>query len=93
MNKNKNSLEEHRDSLAIEEQLQALNNLSENEIDYSDIPEIDFSNAERGRFYRPVKQAVTLRLDADVVEWFKRHYPKYQTAINKALRDHVITQS
>ena len=32
-----------------------------------------WSGAKRGLFYRPVKQQLTLRLDADVVAWFKRH--------------------
>lgn len=61
-------------------------------IDLTDMPEkLDWSNAERGRFYRPVKQQLTLRLDADVVHWFKTH-PQgggYQTRINQALRDYV----
>ena len=43
-------------------------------------------------FYRTVKQQITLRLDADVVAWFKSHAPGgrgYQTSINRALREHV----
>ncbi|MDR2668803.1 MAG: BrnA antitoxin family protein [Desulfovibrio sp.] len=34
---------------------------------------------------------MTLRLDADVLEWFKYHHPKYQSAINAALREYVST--
>ena len=46
--------------------------LPDTAIDTSDIPEItDWSGAEIGKFYRPVKQQVTLRIDADVLEWFK----------------------
>ena len=37
-------------------------------------------------FYRPLKKPVTLRLDADVIAWFKRDGPRYQTRINSALR-------
>lgn len=60
-------------------------------IDTSDIPEVrDWSRAERGRFYRPVKQIVTIRLDADVVAWFKAGGRKYQTAVNAALREHML---
>ena len=41
---------------------------SDDGIDTSDIPEIlDWSDAKRGMFYRPVKQQITLRVDADVV--------------------------
>jgi len=37
-------------------------------------------------YYRPIKKAVTLRLDADVLAWFKRQGRGYQTRINRALR-------
>ncbi|HUJ96551.1 MAG TPA: BrnA antitoxin family protein [Terriglobales bacterium] len=39
-----------------------------------------------GEFYRPIKRPVTLRLDADVVAWFKAEGRGYQTRINRALR-------
>jgi uncharacterized protein (DUF4415 family) len=65
-------------------------------IDLSDMPEVtDWSNAVRGQFYRPVKQQLTLRLDADVVHWFKTHADGergYQTKINAALRQFVAEQ-
>lgn len=38
------------------------------------------------RFYRPLKQPVTLRLDADILAWFKKQGRGYQTRINQALR-------
>jgi uncharacterized protein (DUF4415 family) len=37
-------------------------------------------------YYRPLKKPVTLRLDADVLAWFKREGRRYQTRINQALR-------
>lgn len=37
-------------------------------------------------FYRPLKKPVTLRLDADVLAWFKKDGRRYQTRINGALR-------
>jgi uncharacterized protein (DUF4415 family) len=37
-------------------------------------------------FYRPLKKPVTLRLDADVLAWFKKDGKRYQTRINQALR-------
>jgi uncharacterized protein (DUF4415 family) len=59
-------------------------------IDLSDMPEVtDWSNWKRGKFYRPVKEQLTLRLDADIVHWFKSRAEGgkgYQTAINAALR-------
>ena len=36
--------------------------------------------------YRPLKKPVTLRLDADVLAWFKKEGSRYQTRINRALR-------
>jgi uncharacterized protein (DUF4415 family) len=47
--------------------------------------------AEIGRLYKPIKRAVTLRLDADVLAWFKKPGPGYQTRINRALRK-VMTE-
>lgn len=73
-------------------QLEALERMPDSDIDLSDMPERIFGpNAERGKFYRPVKQQLTLRLDADVVHWFKTHAQGggYQTRINQALRWYV----
>ena len=74
-------------------ELAALARLPDNKIDTRTIPEVrDWSGAKRGVFYRPLKQQLTLRLDADVIAWFKDHAPKgqgYQTNINRALREHV----
>ena len=77
---------------SAQEQLAALDSMRDKDINFSDIPEIlDWAGAERGKFYRPIKMPVTLRLDADVLAWFKHHHPKYQTAINAALREYVAT--
>ena len=77
----------------IQAQIQALADKPDDEINTDDIPEVlNWSDAKRGVFYRPVKQQITLRLDADVVSWFKAHQRggrDYQTDINTALRDHV----
>jgi uncharacterized protein (DUF4415 family) len=58
------------------------------EIDFSDIPEIREipSDAVIGKFYRPKKTSVTIRLDADVVAWLKGAGEGYQTRINDYLR-------
>ncbi len=74
-------------------QLDQLAAMPDDDIDLSDMPEVtDWSNAVRGKFYRPIKQQLTLRLDADVVHWFKTHAEGergYQTKINAALRRYV----
>ena len=73
--------------------LAALRALRDDRIDTSDIPEIvNWGDARRGQFYRPIKKQITLRLDADVLAWFKGQVPGgrgYQTAINQALRQHL----
>jgi uncharacterized protein (DUF4415 family) len=74
-------------------ELAALADLPDEQIDTSDIPEVrDWTGAKRGLFYRPVKKQLTLRIDADVIAWFKDHAGKgqgYQTKINLALRNHM----
>lgn len=73
--------------------IKALANLPDEKIDTTDIPEIlDWSGARRGMLYRPVKQQITLRLDADVLAWFRANAPGgrgYQTEINRVLREHA----
>ena len=74
-------------------EIEALAALPDQEIDTSDIPEIlDWSGARRGLLYRPVKKQITLRLDADVVAWFRANAPNgrgYQTEMNRVLREHA----
>jgi uncharacterized protein (DUF4415 family) len=56
-------------------------------IDFSEMPEVvDWTGAEVGRFYRPVKRPVTMRLDDDVIEWLKSYGRGYQTKANLLLR-------
>jgi uncharacterized protein (DUF4415 family) len=56
-------------------------------IDISDMPEVlNWSGAEVGRFYRPAKRPVTMRLDDDVIEWLKSYGRGYQTRANRLLR-------
>ena len=74
------------------DQLAKLEAMSDEDIDTSDIPEMtDEQWANARRYVRPVKQPVTIRLDAEVVGWFKEHAGNkpYQTEINRVLRQHV----
>ncbi|NLS04768.1 BrnA antitoxin family protein [Rhizobium sp. P32RR-XVIII] len=79
-------------------ELRALEQLRDEDIDTSDIPEItdeQWLSARRGNLYRPIKQSVTIRLDADILAWFKDHAGGrgYQTDINAALREYVATST
>lgn len=71
-------------------ELVALQTLSDKQIDYSDAaaarPE-EWRDAVVGKFYRPIKRQLTLRIDADVLDWFKNQGRGYQTRINELLRD------
>jgi uncharacterized protein (DUF4415 family) len=76
------------------DELSKLAALPDDQIDTSDIPEAPAENwihVRRGELYRPLKQPVTIRLDADVLTWFKEHAANggYQTEINRVLRRHV----
>lgn len=79
-------------SMNVKKELKVLSNLPDESIDFSDIPEeTDWSSAEKGKFYKPIKQKVTIRIDTDILDWFKHNSQQYQTAINKALRSHIKT--
>ena len=69
-------------------QLQKLDARPDREIDLLDIPEIHQipSDAVIGKFYRPKKAIVTIRLDTDVLAWLKTTGAGYQTRINRYLR-------
>jgi len=61
--------------------------MPDDQIDLTDIPEItDFSGFEVGKFYRPVKETVTIRLDSDVLHWLKQGGKGYQSRLNAILR-------
>jgi uncharacterized protein (DUF4415 family) len=63
------------------------------EIDLSEMPEVlDWSGAEIGKFYRPAKKPVTLRLDGDVIGRLRSFGPGYQTRANGLLR-HAMESS
>ena len=53
-------------------ELEFLSQLDDDKINVREFPEmLDWSGAQRGVFYKPVKQQITLRLDADIIHWFR----------------------
>lgn len=68
--------------------LQKLASMPDARIDFSDAPEREAlpSEIQVGRFYRPIKQLVSIRVDADVLAWFRGRGKKYQTYMNEVLR-------
>ncbi|QQZ29865.1 BrnA antitoxin family protein [Thiothrix subterranea] len=64
-------------------------NMPDEEIDFSDIPETTeamWKNAVVGKFYRPIKKQVTVRIDADILAWLQSSGAGYQTRLNQVLR-------
>jgi uncharacterized protein (DUF4415 family) len=71
--------------------IRAIARKKDQDIDFSDAPPVlDWEGAELGKFYRPKKKPVTMRLDSDVIEWLKADGPGYQTKANWLLR-HAMT--
>lgn len=56
-------------------------------IDHEEEGEFDWSKAFIG--LPPMKKQITLRLDRDIIDWFKHQGPRYQTRINAVLREYV----
>ena len=72
----------------------SVDKMSDKDIDTSDIPELDenfFKNAELNMPSR--KQSITVRLDSDVLEWFRKQGKGYQTKINAILRTYMDAHS
>jgi len=67
-------------------EIRALKRMKDREIDTTDIPPVlDWSKAVVGKFYRPIKKPLTIRLDADVLAWIKGQGRGYQTRTNALL--------
>jgi uncharacterized protein (DUF4415 family) len=68
--------------------------LTDDEIDTSDIPPLDddfFANAEL--VMPEPKQVITIRVDKDVLDWFKSQGKGYQSRMNAVLRMYMERQS
>ncbi len=64
-----------------------LGSMSDADIDYSDTPQLDGEFFKKGELRMPkTKPLISIRLDSDVLEWFKSHGPGYQTRMNAVLR-------
>jgi len=69
-------------------QLRVLARMKDEDIDYSDIPPLTGNEQfVVGKFYRPIKESLTIRIDADVLARIKSAGKGYQTRINRYLRE------
>jgi uncharacterized protein (DUF4415 family) len=77
-------------------EMEALAAAPDDGIDTSDIPPLTdafWKNAVRNPFYRPIKKQLTVRLDADVLEWLRAAGPGYQTKLNGILRRAMLQEA
>jgi uncharacterized protein (DUF4415 family) len=75
---------------AIKTDLARIDRLGDEEIDYSDIPELDDEVFAQPLVAWPSRKApITIRVDADVLDWFKQQGRGYQTRINQVLRRYM----
>jgi len=73
--------------------LKKLKAMKDSEINFDDIPELDEDFFKNAKIRLPEKQSVTIRLDTDVLDWFKQQGKGYQTRINKLLRSYMETHA
>ena len=67
-----------------------INKLSDNDINYSDIPETDEKFWSDAQIIFPTKKThLSIRLDDDIISWFKQFGRGYQTKINAVLRSYI----
>jgi uncharacterized protein (DUF4415 family) len=71
---------------------QRLKTMQDGDIDTQEMPELGDDFFDRAELHVPPKQAVTMRIDADVLTWFKEQGQGYQTRINKLLRAYMQAQ-
>jgi uncharacterized protein (DUF4415 family) len=82
-------------TISRKKQLEILRKMSEEDIDYSDNPSATDEELGRVRvFIPPAKKTITIKLDLDVLEWFKKEQPiGYQTLINAVLSEYVAKKN
>jgi uncharacterized protein (DUF4415 family) len=74
----------------IKSDLKKVDRAREEQIDYSDIPELDDAVfAQPLLEWPPKKETITMRVDSDVLGWFKRQGSGYQTRMNRVLRHYM----
>lgn len=66
--------------------------MTDEDIDYSDIPPLGPEFFKTAVFWPGTKQQITLRLDPDVLAFFRKQGKRYQTTINAVLRRYMETQ-
>ena len=72
------------------QRIEELKNMPDSAIDTSDIPELDRDFWDNAKLVQPrTKQAISIRLDSDVLDWFKNQGKGYQSSIDSVLKSYV----
>jgi len=61
--------------------------------DFPPAPGANWATSVRGKFYKPRKEAISVRVDMDVLDWLRRKGPGYQTEINRILREKMLAET
>ena len=91
-----NTVRKHIDDIPpmSEERAEELKSMSDEDIDYSDIPPLDEEFFKKAKLVqrKPKTEQISIRIDTEVLEWFRNHATEkgYQTLINDVLRTYVI---
>ena len=73
----------------------SLQHIGDADINLDEIPELDErfrQNAVRNPYYKPTKTSTTMRLDSDVLAWFKQQGKGWQTRMNAVLRQEMLRE-
>lgn len=74
------------------EQIEYIKNLKDEDIDFSDAPEVtDFTNWQPNPFFRPVKAQISAKIDKDILAWLKMH-GEVSKFLNKVLREKMLEE-
>lgn len=90
-----NTVRKHIDEIPpmSEERAEELKSMSDEDIDYSDIPPLDEEFFKKAKLVqrKPKTEQISIRIDTEVLEWFRNHATEkgYQTLINDVLRTYV----
>jgi uncharacterized protein (DUF4415 family) len=67
-----------------------IDSMADEDIDYSDIPELDETFFKNAKIVLPKpKVPITLRVETDVLEWYKSKGGKYQSLMHAVLKEYA----
>ena len=80
-------------SIKISERTRRLYDERDRSLDNAEVPQLPpaiWAKAEVGKYYRPRKMQISVRIDADILAWLKKSGPGHLSRINEILRQHML---